>query len=102
MVRRRRGEGAVYRRQDGRWEAQLRLPDGRRKSIYASTRRRAVTKLADAGWRVDHVLSLQAAKRKLSDYLHYWLEVTRRRVRPTTFDKRRRPPRSPRRSSEAA
>lgn len=38
MVRRRRGEGAVYRRQDGRWEAQLRLPDGRRKSIYASTR----------------------------------------------------------------
>lgn len=49
MHRRRRGEGAVYRRKDGRWEARLRLPDGRRTSIYTSTRRRAVAKLADAG-----------------------------------------------------
>jgi integrase len=86
MHRRRRGEGAVYRRKDGRWEARLRLPDGRRTSIYTSTRRRAVAKLADAGWRIDHGLPLHAAKRTVADYLNYWLEVTRRRVRPTTFE----------------
>lgn len=72
MHRRRRGEGAVYRRKDGRWEARLRLPDGRRTSIYTSTRRRAVTRLADAGWRIDHGLSLHSAKRTVADYLNYW------------------------------
>jgi integrase len=86
MHRRRRGEGAVYRRKDGRWEARLRLPGGRRTSIYTSTRRQAVAKLADAGWRVDHGLPLHASKRTVADYLNYWLEVTRRRVRPTTFE----------------
>ena len=86
MARRGRGEGAVYQRSDGRWEAQLRLPDGQRKSIYARSRRRAVTKLGDAAWRIDHGLPLQAAKRRVGDYLEYWLEVTRRRVRPTTYE----------------
>lgn len=46
MARRGRGEGAVYRRNDGRWEAQLRLADGQRRSIYARSRRRAIAKLA--------------------------------------------------------
>ena len=86
MARRGRGEGAVYQRSDGRWEAQLRLPDGQRKSIYARSRGRAVTKLGDAAWRVDHGLPLLAAKRRVGDYLEYWLEVTRRRVRPTTYE----------------
>lgn len=86
MQRRPRGEGAVYRRRDGRWEARLRLPDGRRTSVYAGTRRRAVTRLSDAGWRVDDGLPLQAARRTLAEYLKSWLEVTRRRVRPTTFE----------------
>ena len=86
MIRRQRGEGAVYRRRDGRWEAQLRLPDGRRKSVYASTRERAISKLTDVGWRAGHGLPLQASRRTVADYLSYWLEVTRRRVRPTTFE----------------
>jgi hypothetical protein len=51
------------------------------KSIYASTQRHAISKLADAGWRVDHGLPLQAAKRTVAEYMNYWLEVTRRRVR---------------------
>ncbi|MDQ6946859.1 MAG: site-specific integrase [Actinomycetota bacterium] len=86
MARRGRGEGAVYQRSDGRWEAQLRLPDGQQKSIYARSRQPAVTKLGDAAWRVDHGLPLQAAKGRVGDYLEYWLEVTRRRVRPTTYE----------------
>src|SRR5690349_14574715 len=34
MGKRSKGEGAVYLRGDGRWEAQLRLGVGRRKSVY--------------------------------------------------------------------
>ena len=86
MQRRQRGEGSVYRRKDGRWEARLRLPDGRRTSVYAGTRRRAISRLNDTGWRVDRGLPLHAARRTLAEYLMYWLEVTRRRVRPTTFE----------------
>lgn len=67
MARRERGEGAVYLRSDGRWEAQLRLPNGQRKSIYAQSRRRAISRLSDVAWRVDHGLPLQAAKRRVGD-----------------------------------
>jgi len=39
MARRARGCGAVYLRGDGRWEAQYRMADGRRKCLYGRTRR---------------------------------------------------------------
>jgi hypothetical protein len=39
MGKRANGQGAVYLRGDGRWEGQLRLPAGGRKSVYARTRR---------------------------------------------------------------
>jgi len=34
MAKRGNGQGAVYLRGDGRWEAQIRLAGGRRKSVY--------------------------------------------------------------------
>jgi integrase len=86
MERRQRGEGAVTRRKDGRWEARLRLPDGKRLSIYAGSREHVISKLDDSSWRVDHGIPLQAARRTTAEYFDYWLEVTRRRVRPTTFE----------------
>ena len=48
MARRAKGEGAVYLRGDGRWEAQLRLGVGRRKSVYGRTRREVLGKLREA------------------------------------------------------
>ncbi len=62
MVKRGRGEGAVYLRGDGRWEAQLRLPSGRRKSVYAGSRIEVITRLADVSWRSLHGLPIQAAR----------------------------------------
>jgi hypothetical protein len=50
MPKRASGEGAVYRRGDGRWEAQLRLGVGRRKSVYGRTRREVLGKLREARW----------------------------------------------------
>lgn len=48
----RRGEGTVYRRQDGRWSGQIRRPDGSRQTVYGRTEEEARERLAavrDAG-----------------------------------------------------
>jgi hypothetical protein len=45
MAKRGNGQGAVYLRGDGRWEAQIRLAGGRRKSLYGPTRREVVRRL---------------------------------------------------------
>jgi hypothetical protein len=50
MARRKNGTGSVFLRGDGRWEAQLRLPDGRRKCVYAQTRRQVVSRLRETRW----------------------------------------------------
>jgi hypothetical protein len=50
MDRRQQGLGAVYRRRDGRWEGQIRIRGGPRRSFYARTRKDAIHKLAEARW----------------------------------------------------
>lgn len=42
-----RGEGSIYPRQDGRWVASLRWPDGTRKDRYRKTQRAAVAALSE-------------------------------------------------------
>jgi predicted nucleotidyltransferase len=42
----RRGEGTVYRRQDGRWSGQIRRPDGGRQTVYGRTEEEARERLA--------------------------------------------------------
>lgn len=46
MERRVKGEGAVYLRRDGRWEAQLRIGVGRRMWVYGRTRREVCGQIA--------------------------------------------------------
>jgi hypothetical protein len=41
------GEGTIFLRKDGRWCAQLRLPDGKRKSVFGHTKQEAADKLAE-------------------------------------------------------
>lgn len=86
MARREWGQGAVYRRADGRWEAQLRLPGGRRKSVYARTQDEILERLDEARWRLDHALPVASARMTVGEYLAYWLEVTSRRVRQSTYE----------------
>lgn len=42
----RRGEGTVYRRQDGRWSGQIRRADGSRQTVYGRTEDEARERLA--------------------------------------------------------
>jgi predicted nucleotidyltransferase len=43
---RRRGDGTVYLRPDGRWSGQIRCSDGRRHTVYGRTREEASEKLS--------------------------------------------------------
>jgi integrase len=85
MVKRKNGKGAVYHRADGRWEAQFRLPGIGRKSFYGRTRREVLAKLRDASWMMSLGLPVSSRNRTAGDFLNDWLEVTRRRVRPSTL-----------------
>lgn len=69
------GEGSIFQRKDGRWEAQLRTEGGGRRSFYGRTRREAQEKLHAAhqvpGGRVWN----QESNTSLGDYLDAWIET---------------------------
>jgi integrase len=85
MSKRKDGKGAIYHRADGRWEAQFRIAGGGRKSVYGRTRREVHRKLREVRWIVSSGLPVSSRKLQLGGYLEYWLEITRSRVRPSTF-----------------
>src|SRR5438445_3374886 len=85
MAKRSNGEGAVYLRSDGRWEGQLRLPGGRRKSVYAHTRRELVQKLADARGALVQGLPVSSRHQTLSEFLDVWLRLSSHRLRVSTY-----------------
>ena len=82
MARRRYGAGAVKRRADGRWEGQLRLPDGTRRYVYAADQRQLVSRLQAERWRIANWIPRKANGLTLGEYLPVWLEVCRGRLRP--------------------
>jgi hypothetical protein len=87
MARRKDGQGTIYRRSDGRWEAQLRLaPTGSRKSVYAKSRREVLRRLREARWLFAQGLPVSARKVTLEVFLAGWLELIRHRIRPSTYD----------------
>jgi hypothetical protein len=83
MGKRQAGFGAVYRRRDGRWEGQIRIPGGRRCSFYGHSKRDLIHKLADARWALGEGLPVSAGTQSRRAYLEYWLIVCRTRLRPS-------------------
>ena len=92
MTRRRgRGEGSIYRRDDGRWAAAVDLGwiggKRRRKALYGSTRREVAEKLARA------VRSQQQGQRVLDErttfgaFMDTWLTAVRPTLRPATWQR---------------
>ncbi|HEV2123193.1 MAG TPA: site-specific integrase, partial [Chloroflexota bacterium] len=72
-TRRGHNEGHIYHRDDGRWEAKLSLPNGKRKSFYAKTRKEAQDKLRAAQRDADAGLDLGSGKQTVSAFLDRWL-----------------------------
>jgi integrase len=83
------GEGTIYQRKDGRWEAAgyVLAADGTRKRVrvYGTTRREAADKLTEKIADSNRGLPVATADSTLGDYLTYWLgSVAVHRLRENT------------------
>ncbi|KOU85947.1 MULTISPECIES: tyrosine-type recombinase/integrase [unclassified Streptomyces] len=83
------GEGTIYQRKDGRWEAAsyVLAANGTRKRVrvYGSTRREAADKLAEKISDSNRGLPVATADSTVGDYLTYWLgSVAVHRLRENT------------------
>src|SRR6266700_5560695 len=89
--RRGAGEGTVYQRKDGRWVAEIRLEDGKRKPLYAKTQELAIQKLHQAQYELKQGILATGPKQKVGEYLDYWLEqVKKHRLLTSSYLRYRR------------
>lgn len=87
--RRGHGEGAVYKRQDGRWTAVLELgfqgETRKRQSYYGRTKREVLDKLAEGRTKLMAGLPVGQSTQTVGDFLDIWLrDVVKPNVRPHT------------------
>lgn len=86
ITRRGHNEGSIRRRPDGTWEVRLSLSSGKRKSLYAKTRREVQDKLRAAQRDLERGLDLTADRLTVRAYLNRWLEdAIKDHVRPSTY-----------------
>lgn len=78
------GEGNIYKRADGRWEAKVTLLDGTRKSYYGKTRAEASAALTKALHDLAQGLPVVAEIQTVGEYLASWLESAAHGLAPRT------------------
>lgn len=84
--RRGSGEGAIFQRGDGQWVGRMTLEGGKRKTVYAPTRKEVTAKLNEAKRKLEAGLSLDADKRTVEQFLDEWLESDAKpSVAPKTY-----------------
>lgn len=77
MARRRaNSEGTLTQRKDGRWEAQLSLPDGKRRSFYGKSKQDALKKMQAAQRQVADSKPLPPERLTVGTWLETWLRDT--------------------------
>jgi integrase len=84
------GEGGVYRRPNGSWEAKFfaDTPDGRRKriSVYVKTEREALDELNKLRDQHRRGIPITTTTWTVADYMAYWLEhIAEPSIRRTTY-----------------
>src|ERR1700694_3422588 len=87
-MKRKRGDGTVTKRKDGRWEAAayVNTPDGsRRVRRYTATRTEAEAILVELRKKNANGILTNTKERKLGEYFDYWLAITKNRVRLNTY-----------------
>lgn len=84
MSRRKNNEGTIKRRVDGRWEAQVTLPDGKRKSFYGSKERDVLQKIRQVQRDIDAGLPIVEDKQTIAQYLTSWLDTIKLRLKPSS------------------
>jgi len=84
-MRKTNGEGTVYRRKDGRWQAALQV-NGKRQVVYGRTRQAVTEKLRALQAQAHQVGRLpDAGNMTLGEFLQHWLEQAAPRLRPKTL-----------------
>ena len=68
------GEGTITQRKDGRWQAQISLGDGKRKTLYGKTKKEVQEKLRLAINEQKQGVLATGPRQTLATYLPYWLE----------------------------
>ena len=82
--RRGRGEGSITRRSDGRWEARISLPGGRR-CFYGRTREEVTRKLRAAQRAVDDGLPVPSERETVASFFGAWLTGAKSTLRLSTW-----------------
>jgi integrase len=83
------GEGNIYKRADGRYEAKVTLPDGTRKPYYRKTRAEASVALTKALRDLAQGLPVVAEKQTVGEYLASWLDSAAHSLAPRTLTRYR-------------
>lgn len=84
------GQGGVYQRADGRWEAKIfvDLPDGRRKriSVYGDTQQETLNELTRMLDQQRRGIPVVTTTMTVADYMNYWLKhIAEPSIRRTTY-----------------
>ena len=83
------GEGTIWRRTNGKWQGQITLPDGKRKSVYDETRQGVQRQLAALRRAIeDGTYSTDSKDQRVADYCDVWV-TTHPTIRETTKEKYR-------------
>jgi integrase len=82
---RKKYDGTVSLRTDGRWMGKLWLDDGTRKSVYGKSRAEVEGKLRRLAADQAKGLPIVSDKRTVAEFLTEWLETVRPRLQPTTY-----------------
>jgi integrase len=86
--RRGNGEGTIYERPNGTFAAIFTLEGGKRKTLYAKTRKEAQEKLRKALYEQQQGTLVTAPQQTVTQFLTGWLENTQRQsVRPRTYER---------------
>ncbi|MBA3825800.1 MAG: site-specific integrase [Ktedonobacterales bacterium] len=86
MARKRgNNEGTIFKRADGRYEARISLPNGKRKSFYGETRQEASDKLNDALQNQRRGLVPMDNRQTIQQFLKFWIEVKTHKLRESTI-----------------
>lgn len=85
MSKRANNEGSITRLADGRWQARVTLPDGRRKAYYAPTRAKAFARMTEALKKQQDGIPVVGERETVKEYLTKWLEAIKPTVRPKTW-----------------
>jgi len=80
------GEGTISQRKDGRWQAQISIGDGKRKTFYGKTKKEVQEKLRVAINEQKQGKLALSSNQTVKQFLDDWLEnVHKHRIRPNTY-----------------